>query len=145
MKLADLKKLAQTHSEFSDNLSDDAHMVVLHISRWIDFMVDARRMYIKKVREIEKEEEFKKRYYKTRATEEELKARNLPQFNFELKKYEYDEYLKNDTMLCNLRAELNLIEANIEYIQNTINNLRTKSFAIKNKMDYEMFKAGVNV
>lgn len=142
--LEDLKTMWKTDSTIdSDSLDKEAlRSGVLH-SRYLDIHTSYRLRLSKLNSEMALLKSLKTRYYKGQLTKKELEAQGWEQYQYELTKAEIKETVDSDEDVVKLQLKIDYVVSVLEFTQNIITQIRSRSYDIKNAIEWRKFEAGM--
>lgn len=112
-------------------------------SKYIDMLVDAKRKVSRKKHDLARMQQFKTRYFSGLLTKDELIEYNLPQ-------YQYSKPLKSDMAgvldadedCIKIKEEIEECELIVFFLDNVMKSIYSRSFDIKNSIEFSKFQAG---
>ena len=145
MTIEELKRLKEQDLKPIDRLdltSESLNVATLH-ARWIDIFRDHHTQLIKARY---KANVFKKkisRYYKGMTSREELKSLGKThQFQEQLGRQELENYVNGDPDYAKLKGKVEILESDMDYIGNILENIKQRGWSIKTAVEYERFVSG---
>lgn len=112
-------------------------------SKYIDLLVDAKRKVSRKNHDLARMHQFKKRYWAGQLSKEELIDYGLPQYQLNAPlKSQVDSMLDADEDCIKIKEEIEECELIVFFLENVMKSIYSRSFDIKNSIDFSKFQAG---
>ena len=112
-------------------------------SKYIDLLVDSKRRVSRKGHDLARMHQFKKKYWAGHLTKEELIEYGLPQYQLTAPlKSQTDSMLEADEDCIKIKEEVEELELIVFFLENVMKSIYSRSFDIKNSIDFSRFQAG---
>lgn len=112
-------------------------------SKYVDLLVDAKRKVSRKRHDLARMQQFKTRYFNGLLTKEELKEYDLPQYQYSKPlKSEMQNMLDADEDCIKIKEEIEECELIVFFLENVMKSIYSRSFDIKNSIEFSKFQAG---
>lgn len=145
MLLDDIKKQYEIDSQIdSVNLDKESLRLPQLHGKYFNFLMDEKMILKKLIIEYDTEYLFKYKYFLGKASEEEIKQRNIDPFPLKILKQDVDIYIKSDQRLNDISVKIELQQIKIEYLESIIKEINNRNWNIRNVIEWRKFTAGVN-
>lgn len=112
-------------------------------SKYLDLLIECKREAKRHTHDLARMYQFKQRYWSGLFTKEELKEFNLPQYQFAKPlKAEMDSKLAADEDCISIQESIDECELKIFFLESVMKSVHSRSFDIKNSIDFARFQAG---
>lgn len=145
MKLDEIIDMWATDCVVDDNHLGEAssNTPVLH-AKYLKLLMDAKQRRARTLHEYNTLRKNKFRYYRGEMSREELKEAGWEQWQYAKPlKNEMDEFLKGDEELAKIDMRLEYIDAMIYALESIMNQIKQRSFDLKNAITWKQFLAGM--
>lgn len=142
--LEQLKEAWKVDVKISElDLSRESLKVPSLHSKYLDLLVDAKRKLSRKRHDLARMHQFKQKYWAGLLTKEELKEYDLPQYQYSKPlKGEVDAKLAGDDDCIAIQEEIEEIELQVFFLESVMKSVHSRSFDIKNSIEFSKFQAG---
>ena len=144
MTLSELQKEWKIDCKINElDLTREALRVPHLHSKYIDHLITAKRQMSSLKHDLSRIYNFKKRYWDGLLTKEELEEYRLPQYQFAKPlKSELDTKLAADEDCIKILKRIEEIEIMTGFLESVVKSIFSRSFDIKNAIDFARFQAG---
>lgn len=144
MNIEELKKEWQIDTKINELDLSRESLKTPHVhSKYVDMLVDAKRKVSRKRHDLARMQQFKTRYFSGLLTKDELVEYDLPQYQFTRPlKGEMQNMLDADEDCIKIKEEIEECELIVFFLENVMKSIYSRSFDIKNSIDFSKFQAG---
>lgn len=146
MKLADIHEMWESDSKIdSHNLSEESLKIPRIHSKYLNILSSQKLSRRKTESDYLRLRRNKQRYYKGEMSKEELNELNWSQYlGPKLLKTEIENQIESDDDVIRLIDRLEYIDTMIFTLESIIKSINSRSFDIRNAIEWQKFQVGIN-
>lgn len=144
MNLEEMKREWKVDANINElDLTRESLKVPKLHSKYIDMYVDSKRKFSRKKHDLARMQQFKARYYRGELSKAELTEYGLPQYQLNKPlNSQMDAVLAADEDCIKISEEIDEIELQIIFLEGVMKSIYSRSFDIKNSIEFAKFQAG---
>lgn len=129
--------------EIDDLNLDKASCKSPHLhSKYLNELIQVKLKLTKTLFDLNQLRVKKAKYFRGEMTREELQELGWDQWQYKTLKSEVESLIEADTEVQTIQARVEFLKATIYFLESVLGEIRTRSFHIKNIVEFQKFRAG---
>jgi hypothetical protein len=144
MTLDELKTQWEQDCNIDDINPDRSAAQSPHLhSKYLNILLDYKLRLTKTQFEYSQLKSLKAKYFRGEMTREELEERQWEQWQYKTLKSDIEQLIDADSEVQKIQARVEYLKCVIFFLESVINEIRNRSFHIRNIVEFQKFRAGV--